>query len=115
MPEVDTHDPAGMARWLRERSDAAREFLALTDDQQRLQFLQRWQQNVLPHLAFRFEQAAQMIERFAEEDRQWDKHSLVEIIRERDRLRERERILLEAHTGCGCEPSCEICTEKGYT
>lgn len=32
-----------------------------------------------------------------------------------DRLLERERVLLEAHTGCGCEPTCAICREKGFT
>lgn len=59
---LDKHDPAGMARWLRERSTAAHEFLALDSERQQRQYLNRWQQNVLPHLAFRFEQAAQMIE-----------------------------------------------------
>jgi len=31
------------------------------------------------------------------------------------RLRERERLLLDSHTGCGCEPTCKVCVEKGYT
>jgi hypothetical protein len=62
---LDKHDPAGMARWLRERSEAAHEFLALDGEAQQRQYLNRWQQNVLPHLAFRFEQAAEMIERLA--------------------------------------------------
>jgi hypothetical protein len=62
---VDTHDPAGMARWLRERRDAALEFYKLDGEAQQRQFLQRWQQHVLPHLAFRFGQAATMIEQLA--------------------------------------------------
>lgn len=32
-----------------------------------------------------------------------------------NRLKERERVLLDAHTGCGCEPTCAICREKGFT
>lgn len=32
-----------------------------------------------------------------------------------ERLRERERTLLDAHTGCGCEPTCKVCVEKGFT
>ena len=59
---VDTHDPAGMAAFLRARAQASREFLKLTDEQQIRQFLESWQKNVLPHFAFRFDQAATMIE-----------------------------------------------------
>lgn len=59
---VDTHDPVGMAGWLRERKSAVVEFLALDSETQQRQYLAKWQQNVLPHLAFRFEQAAQLIE-----------------------------------------------------
>jgi len=66
---VDTHDPAGMARWLRERKQACLEFYELDDDAQRLHYLQKWQLNVLPHLAFRFGQAAEMIERLDKENR----------------------------------------------
>jgi hypothetical protein len=32
-----------------------------------------------------------------------------------ERLRERERMLLESHTGCGCTSACQVCEEKGYT
>lgn len=32
-----------------------------------------------------------------------------------ERLRDREKMLLDAHTGCGCEPTCAICREKGFT
>jgi hypothetical protein len=31
------------------------------------------------------------------------------------RLRAREKLLLDAHTGCGCEPTCAVCREKGFT
>ena len=65
--EVDTHDPAGMARWLRERAQAAQDFLALDSEAQQRQYLNKWQQNVLPHLAFRFKQAAEMVEELAAE------------------------------------------------
>lgn len=75
---VDTPDPADMARWLRERKEAVVEFLKLDSEDQQRQFLNRWQQNVLPHLAFRFVQAAEMIERLAEDCR--------ELIAERDGL-----------------------------
>jgi len=59
---LDVHDPAGMARWLRERKAACLEFYKLDSEAQQRQFLNRWQQNVLPHLAFRFGQAAEMID-----------------------------------------------------
>jgi hypothetical protein len=62
---VDTHDPAGMAAFLRKRAAASREFVKLTDEHQIRQFMEAWQRNVLPHFAFRFEQAAEMIERLA--------------------------------------------------
>jgi hypothetical protein len=32
-----------------------------------------------------------------------------------ERLREREKMLLESHTGCGCDTSCPVCEEKGFT
>lgn len=57
---VDTHDPAGMARWLRERAEANRQFRTHPNPQQ---FLENWQRNVMPHLAFRFDQAADLLER----------------------------------------------------
>jgi hypothetical protein len=56
---VDTHDYAGMAAWLRERARVNREFAANPPDPHTLE---QWQRNVMPHLAFRFEQAAIMIE-----------------------------------------------------
>lgn len=40
---------------------------------------------------------------------------LMEAAEEIERLRERERILLDSHTGCGCDPTCKVCVEKGYT
>lgn len=40
---------------------------------------------------------------------------LIEQDAEIERLRERERLLLASHTGCGCDPDCKVCTEKGYT
>lgn len=61
--QVDTHDPASMAAFLRERAKASRHFLTLTSEEQIRQFMQDWQKNVLPHFAFRFEQAAEMVER----------------------------------------------------
>lgn len=42
--EVDTHDPAGIARWLRERAQAAHDFLALDSEEQQRQYLNKWQQ-----------------------------------------------------------------------
>jgi len=35
--------------------------------------------------------------------------------KEIERLRAREKMLLDAHTGCGCDPTCKVCLEKGYT
>lgn len=64
---LDKHDPAGMARWLRERQAACLEFYKLDSEAQQRQYLNRWQQNVLPHLAFRFQQAAEMVEQQAAE------------------------------------------------
>lgn len=54
---IDTHDPAGMAGWLRERAKANREIAGLPIDQ--------WphRPDVLRHWALRFEQAADMVER----------------------------------------------------
>jgi len=66
--EVDVHDPAGMAAWLRERKAACLEFYKLDSEEQQRHFLQRWQQHVLPHLAFRFGQAAELIERLEREN-----------------------------------------------
>jgi hypothetical protein len=58
--DIDTHDPAGMAAFLRERAKANREIAALPFDQ--------WPRrpDVLRHWALRFDQAAKMIERLAE-------------------------------------------------
>lgn len=42
-------------------------------------------------------------------------HVMARAADEIERLRKRERALLEAHTGCGCEPTCKVCIEKGYT
>lgn len=35
--------------------------------------------------------------------------------KEIERLRAREKLLLDSHTGCGCDPQCKVCLEKGYT
>lgn len=32
-----------------------------------------------------------------------------------ERLRAREKLLLERHTGCGCDSSCPVCDELGFT
>jgi hypothetical protein len=32
-----------------------------------------------------------------------------------ERLQARERMLLERHTGCGCDSSCPVCDELGFT
>lgn len=64
---VDTHDPAGMAAFLRERAQHSREFVKLTSEEQIRHFMQQWQKNILPHFAFRFEQAATMVETQAAE------------------------------------------------
>ena len=55
--EVDKHDPAGMAAWLRERAKANREIAALPREQW------PYRPAVLQHWALRFEQAAEMFER----------------------------------------------------
>jgi hypothetical protein len=54
--DIDTHDPSGMAAFLRERAKANREVAALPFDQ--------WphRPDVLRHWGLRFDQAAQMIE-----------------------------------------------------
>jgi hypothetical protein len=65
--QYDMHDPAGMAAWLRARKSACLEFYKLDSEEQQRHFLQRWQQHVLPHLAFRFGQAAEMVEQLAAE------------------------------------------------
>lgn len=36
-------------------------------------------------------------------------------VAEIERLQERERMLLESHTGAGCGYYCAVCDEKGYT
>lgn len=66
--EVDVHDPAGMAAFMRERARCSREFLKLTSEEQIRQFMESWQRNVLPHFAFRFEQGAELIERLEREN-----------------------------------------------
>jgi hypothetical protein len=53
--QVDTHDAAGMVAWLRNRAEVNRNYAALPP--------QQWEANVLPHIAFRLDQAADMIER----------------------------------------------------
>lgn len=49
----------------------------------------------------------------------WPEKDLDRVLRqaaeEIERLTERERVLLDSHTGCGCDPNCKVCTEKGYT
>ena len=96
---VDIPDPADMARWLRERKEAVVEFLKLDSEDQQRQFLNRWQQNVLPHLAFRFVQAAEMIERLAEDCR--------ELIAERDGLNAKVcELLKQLHHEPREKPAC---------
>lgn len=68
--DVDTHDPAGMAAFMRKRAHHSREFVKLTSEEQIRHFMQRWQKNVLPHYAFRFDQGAEMIERLVRERQQ---------------------------------------------
>jgi hypothetical protein len=75
---VDTHDPAGMAAFMRRRAECSREFLKLTSEEQIRQFMESWQRNILPHFAFRFEQGAELIERMASDSR--------ELMAERDGL-----------------------------
>lgn len=70
--QVDTHSPSQMAAWLRERKAACLEFYKLDSEEQQRHFLQRWQQHVLPHLAFRFGQAAELIERLERDRRMTD-------------------------------------------
>lgn len=31
------------------------------------------------------------------------------------RLQAREKLLLERHTGCGCDTDCPVCDELGFT
>jgi hypothetical protein len=62
---LDKHDPAGMAAWLRERARINREWEHITPE---ATLLLNWQRNVMPHLSFRFEQAAEMIERLCAEN-----------------------------------------------
>ena len=53
---VDTPSPADTVRWLRERAAVNRRYASIPPAQ--------WEVNVLPHVAFRLDQAADMIERF---------------------------------------------------
>lgn len=32
-----------------------------------------------------------------------------------ERLRAREKMLLDRHTGCGCDTTCPVCDELGFT
>jgi hypothetical protein len=32
-----------------------------------------------------------------------------------ERLTAREKMLLERHTGCGCDTTCPVCDELGFT
>ena len=86
--EVDVHDPAGMAAFMRERARCSREFLKLTSEEQIRQFMESWQRNVLPHFAFRFEQGAELIERLERERDEWSGTAA-------QRLRETQMALLE--------------------
>lgn len=57
--QIDKHDPASMAAWLRERAKANREVAALSREQW------PYHPDVQRHFALRFEQAAEMIEGLA--------------------------------------------------
>lgn len=60
MAEIDTHDPPGMAAYLRERARVNRELADIPVDQ--------WPRypDVARHVALRFDQAADMIDRLQE-------------------------------------------------
>lgn len=60
---VDKHDAAGMARWLRERAKANRNTEQNNRDTLGRIVLEPWRENLMPHIAFRLEQAAELIER----------------------------------------------------
>ena len=59
---IDRHDAPGMAQWLRTRAQANRNLAQNTRNADGLIVLERWRENLLPHIAHRMEQAATLIE-----------------------------------------------------
>jgi hypothetical protein len=98
--DVDTHDPAGMAAFMRRRAQHSREFVKLTSEEQIRHFMQQWQKNILPHFAFRFEQAAEMMEHLAS-----DCHELAQ---ERDELTQKVCELITQRQQAQHERDCAV-------
>jgi len=86
--EVDVHDPAGYAAWLRERAKANREIALLPREQW------PYRPGVLQHWALRFDQGADLIERLEREKAEWSgiaatrNRNIALIAEDRDRLRD---------------------------
>lgn len=88
---LDKHDPASMAAWLRVRAKANRDLAHVPP--------QQWEVNVLPHIAFRLDQAADMIERLEFIQREF--RNLDDVLEIRSL-----RLVLTGIASCS---TCEVC------